>query len=72
MSDPICGPLIHSFVDETLDQVNYTDSFYFNGFEKRRRKMRDIVGKEKYFLYIKRKVEISSITGVGISDDGLT
>ena len=59
-------------MDETLHQVNYGDSFYFNDFEKRKRKMREIFGRGKYLLYIKRKVKISSITGVGISDDGLT
>ena len=72
MSDPICEPLIHKFVDETLDQVNYETSVYLNNFEKRRRKRRKIFGKGKYFLYIKRKVKISNITAVGISDDGLT
>ena len=33
MSDPICGPLIHNFLDETLDQVNYENSVYFKNFE---------------------------------------
>ena len=29
MSDPICGPLIHNFVDETYeDKVDYENSVY--------------------------------------------
>ena len=34
MSDPICGPLIHNFVDQTYeDKVNYENSVYFKNFE---------------------------------------
>ena len=34
MSDPICGPLIHNFVDETYeDKVDYENSVYFKNFE---------------------------------------
>ena len=37
MSDPICGPLIHNFVDETLDHVN-SEKNYFINFENRKEK----------------------------------
>ena len=32
MSDPICRPLIHNFVDETQRQVNNENSDYFKIF----------------------------------------
>ena len=35
MWDPICGPLIHNFVDERLHQVNYENSVYFKDFKKK-------------------------------------
>ena len=34
MSDPICGPLIHNFVDEIYeDKVDNENSVYFKNFE---------------------------------------
>ena len=60
-------------MDETLDQVNYEDSVYFNNFEKNGEgKGGNYLEMKNIFLYIKRKVKISSKTGRGISDDGLT
>ena len=48
----VCGPLFHNFVDETLDQVNYEDSVYFNNFEKTEKEKGETIWKGKIFFCI--------------------
>ena len=52
MSDPICEPLIHNFVDETLDQVNYENSVYFKIFEN---------GEETGGIYLETKNMVNQV-----------
>ena len=52
LSDPIWGPSIHNYVDETLNQVEYENSVYFKNFKKRRREGGNYLEKGKYVIRV--------------------